>query len=110
MGYTVTNRVDEYKVYLWQNKDFITKHESNRESGLFSESWEWIMPVLEKIENMGGRATIRRGGGKVNFCKIIQNGEIVADCFASEKIISVFLCCVDYILWHNKNISTNDKN
>jgi hypothetical protein len=42
-------RVDEYKVFMWMNKDNMLVHECNREEGEYHSSWDWLIPVWNKL-------------------------------------------------------------
>lgn len=74
----------------------------------YHESWDWLMPVVEKIEsfifdeNNSYNVTI----GSTNYC-IIQdsNGdsvEIIKD-NGETKLETVYQAVVEFIKWYNKN-------
>jgi hypothetical protein len=68
----------------------------------YHSSWDWLMPVVEKIEKSGYEVIINDV-----FCEIFLSkdgyvtGKIIKD--ADEKIKSIWLCVVDFIYWHNGN-------
>ena len=70
-------------------------HESN-----YHCSWDWLMPVVEKIESLGYVFTIQ--GGKAEY------GEMISEtrCFIAEnKRSSTYNAVVEFINQYNKNES-----
>ena len=76
----------------------------------YHESWDWLMPVVEKIEDIQDgnegdsirghiyEVTIKQG----NIVTIQGDGcSIWAD--ASPKILSVWIAVVEFIKWYNQN-------
>jgi hypothetical protein len=73
----------------------------------YHESWDWIMPVVEKIEkNLDIKIII----GGSDWCTIIRitsmlpytEYEIVDECsLTGKKIEAVWLAVIKYIKWHN---------
>lgn len=64
----------------------------------YDRSWDWLMPVVEKIESLKGRIDIHQYG-----CSLQYKFGSVAQEFAEEtKIASVFKAVVDFIEWYNK--------
>ena len=84
--------------------DFDGCHYESDADGLnFHASWDWLMPVVEKIEDLGYDVIIRQG-----TCEII--GEEVNgmeydnfECFDAGKHITTYSAVVKFIKWHNKN-------
>ncbi len=75
----------------------------------YNSSWDWLMPVIDKIENIG------MDGFKC-FAVDIENNECeikdyregqssVSYCEEETKILSVFMAVVEFIKWFN-----NEKN
>ena len=70
-------------------------HESN-----YHSSWDWLMPVVEKIESLGYVFTIQ--GGKAEY------GEMISEtrCFIAEnKRSSTYNAVVEFINQYNKDES-----
>ena len=70
-------------------------HESN-----YHCSWDWLMPVVEKIESLGYVFTIQ--GGKAEY------GEMISEtrCFIAEnKRSSTYNAVVEFINQYNKDES-----
>jgi hypothetical protein len=68
----------------------------------YSTSWEWLMPVVEKIESMGGDVTIHFASCDINYKK----GEFVILTHATEgdkKRLATWKAVVKFIKWYNEN-------
>ena len=62
----------------------------------FHESWDWLMPVVQKIESLGYVFTIQ--GGKAEY------GEMISEtrCFiAEDKLSSTYKAVVEFIKQYN---------
>ena len=65
----------------------------------YHTSWDWLMPVVQKIESLGYVFTIQ--GGKAEY------GEMISEtrCFiAEDKLSSTYQAVVEFINEHNKYI------
>jgi hypothetical protein len=73
----------------------------------YSTSWDWLMPVLEKIESLGHDTNINafHCGRADHFQRCsIENKDIGYQqfgCNSESKIKSVYLAVVEYIKWYN---------
>lgn len=73
----------------------------------FHSSWDWLMPVLEKIEE--NYYTEILGTNTKNDNSYIMNifdynGKFIFDPHSHKsKLELVFITIVDFIKWHNKN-------
>ena len=115
----------------------------NRELGdntpPYNLSWDWLMPVVDKINEIGATMVIRPNysklvwwysknktvfewkqprtpfdaiGGK-HYCRVIGVGKTAEKNNAETKIEAVYNNVVYFIKWYNKNVlskKTNDKN
>ena len=82
----------------WFDCDLIRRTRGDLEPLLFHKSWDWLMPVVEKIESMGYSVKIIE-----DWCEIIgEDYDKVAD-FGGGKLISVYAAIVEFIKWYNKN-------
>tara|TARA_B100001059_G_scaffold107813_1_gene107492 strand:- start:402 stop:665 length:264 start_codon:yes stop_codon:yes gene_type:complete len=65
--------------------------------GDYHTSWDWLMPVVQKIESLGYVFTIQ--GGKAEFGEMISKPQ----CFTSkDKISSTYDAVVEFINQLNK--------
>lgn len=65
----------------------------------FHSSWDWLMPVVEKIESLGNYGfTIYRNSTNINGLPIE-----LANTRGNTKIEAVYNACVEFILWYNEN-------
>jgi hypothetical protein len=66
----------------------------------FHESWDWLMPVVEKIEEeyevsiLGDECEISTMGYRVSRIVLVQD---------SNKLNSVYKAMVEFIQWYNRN-------
>lgn len=63
----------------------------------FHSSWDWLMPVVEKIEGLNFGIKIYK-----NSCWVTNYPESNT-CATSSKIKSVWLAVVEFIEWYNRN-------
>lgn len=99
-GYKDTVLLDFTKVDTPSNLKFISDCDLK-----YHTSWDWLMPVVEKIENEIAKVEIT--GLQGNFlCRIRQGNNIIErSCYA--KIATVYGSCVDYIEWYNTHNNIN---
>jgi len=67
-------------------------------------SWEWLMPVVEKIESMGFDVLIK--GISCNVCRILEDNDPIISWVCGnrlDKIGLVYKTVIEFIKWHNKN-------
>jgi hypothetical protein len=62
----------------------------------YHESWDWLMPVVEKIEGMTNVSVII----KKSRCRILV-GKKVFSCHTIVKLNSMYRVIVEFIRWHN---------
>lgn len=106
----------KYKVlqhHLWQMHP-------NDENGQFDSwlkyhsDWNLLMPVVEKIENLGGSFQIYKRKVIVLFDTINHNYtelellenptmQYQTDYFNSGKLLKVWECVIEFIKWYNEN-------
>ncbi len=73
----------------------------------FHSSWDWLMPVVEKIEGLDDNEgefdchfEILRDG-----CLVIAwHGETIIEIYGNTKIESVWLAVVEFIKWRNEQV------
>ena len=60
--------------------------------GDYNDSWDWLMPVVQKIESLGYVFTIQ--GGKAEFGEMVSKPK----CFiVTDKISSTYKAVVEFI-------------
>lgn len=62
----------------------------------FDSSWDWLMPVVEKIERMENVSVII----KRSRCRILV-GKKVFSCHTIVKLNSMYRVVVEFIKWNN---------
>ena len=67
----------------------------------YHSSWEWLMPVVEKIEKIKGVRIFIKG----NRCEIFNYGFEMGSPLSVYKIESVWLAVVAFIKWYNQTKS-----
>lgn len=75
----------------------------------FNSSWNWLMPVVEKVEFESAHFVEIKGNTAT-----VHNIDLTYSCdaVAATKIEAVWLACVAFIEWYNRNklIKNNGKN
>lgn len=78
----------------------------SEESLEYHRSWDWLMPVVDKVESL----TVEDGRGPVNFivsmdstyCVISQGGEgVVADYQGDNRMECTYHAILRFIRWYN---------
>ena len=65
----------------------------------YNVSWDWLMPVVQKIESLGYVFTIQ--GGKAEYGEMVSKSQ----CFiAEDKLSSTYKAVVEFINEYNKYI------
>ncbi len=67
----------------------------------YNSSWDWLMPVVEKIESLDGNFIVTI---EALYCVISENGENpIIECQQHEtKIENVFQVVIQFIEWYNQ--------
>jgi len=99
--------------------DFVSYIGCNGEEGYFDyedmqyhTSWNWLMPVVEKIENIKDSENNYAFSFDIgrDFCVIFHNdltqNTITAKSEHNNKIKSVWLAVVEFIKWYNSQRSS----
>jgi hypothetical protein len=72
----------------------------------YEGSWDWLMPVVEKIENTGDGFISRVTGCRIEgyLCDFVdqENTEISLQFSQTAKIDAVYKAVVEFIKWHNQ--------
>ena len=91
----------EWDVYITgcldvDSDDEYAQHFYTLDEMKYHTSWDWLMPVVQKIESLGYVFTIQ--GGKAEY------GEMISEtrCFiAEDKLSSTYKAVVEFIKEHN---------
>jgi len=69
--------------------------------------WDWLMPVVEKIETLGYRFSISTTFIRVHTCKTNWDGNDEYNCAAFDgKLNTTYHAIVEFIKWYNENKRT----
>jgi len=71
------------------------------EDAMYHKSWDWLMPVIEKIESLGYDVNIYSWGKGISKSCSIQG--ISIDVNNTNKLQAVYEAVVEFIKWYNKN-------
>lgn len=76
----------------------------------YDSSWDWLMPVVDKIESLGFWSEIQGGVQAVTiFGKVNTGVDIISeDDKGYTKIQSVYAAVIRFINWHNQNTQPNE--
>ena len=66
------------------------------EDDLYSNDWNWLMEVVEKIESIKGTQIFINGIS----CEIMFKGRVISKHF-NTKIEAVYNACIEFIKWYN---------
>jgi hypothetical protein len=113
-GAKIINETDyNFMVYRWENREQVDCYLSQFR---YHESWDWLMPVVEKIESVHIEAHGRFGvyicsnnctiqGSKFNSEK--RSDAYYFDIYSVTKIHATWLAVKEFIIWHNAYITQN---
>ena len=67
----------------------------------FETSWDWLMPVIEKIETVDGGIVI----GKTTCSLIYGDGltQTINKNIKGDKLEVIYSLVIDFIKWYNEN-------
>ena len=78
----------------------------------YHEDWNWLMRVVEKIENLQdeNNCAIYNVQTEQCFVEIIINhtSETIVEVDSNSKIQAVYRACVEFIKWYNKQNKNNE--
>jgi hypothetical protein len=103
----------------WGGLTGIPSHDRElAEIGIFryETSWNWIFPVIDKIESLGFNFSISRSGiqvvkwrrqGRFEATDLIIDEDFSDDYLGDHKRIAAWDSCVSFVNWYNKQNSKN---
>ncbi len=71
---------------------------------VYDSSWDWLMPVVEQIENLGYYTEINKkinGGNYVHIADNSLNKDIANSFGLESKIEAMWQAVVEFIKWYN---------
>lgn len=90
MGLSIITFNKEMYLLKWKNNLVQQKDDTIFK---FNSDWNWLMEVIEKIENTRCYVTIK--GCAVNMSTIVETS-------APTKIEAVYNACVEFVKWYNQ--------
>jgi hypothetical protein len=67
----------------------------------FDSDWNWLMEVVEKIEDLSYSLEINKQEENDYQCIIVKK-DIIVQTFSSKKIEAVYNACLEFIKWYNE--------
>lgn len=105
-------------IHSWSDAPFFYITENSKDKVMkgivkyskYHTSWDWLMPVVEKIESTprGKYSPNNKPAVSISSisCSIIYHGnakEVIADIIRPSKIEAVYEAVVEFIKWYNEN-------
>lgn len=70
----------------------------------YHKSWDWIMPVVEKIESLGLKVEIFQDSCDISNKGAYKDDDCVVEPATEDtKLEAVYVACVRFVYWFNKN-------
>ena len=70
---------------------------------LFHSDWNWLMQVVEKIEDLGYSLEINKQEENDYQCNIVKSNNIIHSHYNISKIEAVYNACIEFVKWYNEN-------
>lgn len=78
------------------------------ESLHYHDEWDWIMPVIDKIDKMGATVTIGRMYCEIKFQDPLKHHlKFDNKMVCGIKIRAIHATVVNFIIWYNSNYNLN---
>ena len=93
--------------------DEISWFDTNYKSlGNYDSSWDWLMPVIDKIETLNYAVTITQNICTIKACIMgdrttisHQTGNYTTP---DTKLYNTYIAAIEFINWYNKQIKENE--
>lgn len=95
MGLTFKKEINGIKYYNVP-VGHIESHNASMGDFAYRRRWDWLMPVVEKVEKIEGVRVII----KCSRCRILA-GKKVFSCHTISKLNSMYRVVVEFIEWYN---------
>ena len=97
----ITEFMGYYK-YAWIGHTMYIFEDDNHRAEVdlhYHSDWNWLMPVVEKIESLGYKVDISKWENS-QYCGIYLNGKKIAGNETNTKIEAVYNACIEFIKWY----------
>lgn len=64
----------------------------------YHTSWDWLMPVVEKIDSLGDFTLVKI---ERNYCQIVNQNAPLISIASESKISAVYTAVIQFIQWYN---------
>ena len=101
-------KMESPDVYVFNDMPYFSVRENNPEDVMnaivkyskYDSDWNWLMPVVEKIESLGNDILITSNYIQITYDK----GEkfITIELEGNIKIFAVYNACIEFIKWYNE--------
>jgi len=89
----------------WYKNNEHNQRVCNYEDLKYNSSWDWIIPVIEKIESIGACVIIGRFFCEIKYSDPLNDSIYFDNRMASGlKINAINAAALNFILWSNKNL------
>lgn len=93
--------------YFYDGITFSTGWNTCRPENMkYHDSWDWLMPVVEKIHGLGWLPTLTFGGRYRSYSRAVfhnPNNRELFDREAETMIEATYKAIVQFIQWYNEN-------
>jgi len=100
------------RVYVAGRCGFVEKYYPNQLK--YNNNWDWLMPVVEKIDRLNFRTSIAWKGHASKDANIVVISErdytMIVDVSHGSKIGAVYNAVVEFIKWYNSSPSPIKEN
>lgn len=97
---------DNQPYQIWEH---IRSNASGEETSLYwdnnlryHDSFDWLMPVVEKIEGLGHDVSILKNAVGLQWCGIGKFSSNNTKATGTTKIEAIYSAVVEFIKWYNK--------
>ena len=88
--------------------EFMNHYENMGNKGLlYHKDWNWLMEVVEKIEDLNYSIEINKQEENDYQCLVVKKDILIQE-FSSTKIQAVYNACVEFIKWYNEKSAKNN--
>lgn len=106
----ITPRLESPDVYSYSDQPFFTVREYTAEAVMsaiagyvkYHSSYDWLMPVVEKIEGLGHDVSILKNAVGLQWCGIGKFSSNNTKATGTTKIEAIYSAVVEFIKWYNK--------
>lgn len=102
-------------IYSWNDAPFFYTTENSKEKVIeniskyvkYLYSWDWIMPVVYKIEDLGYDFVMSTNYVIIELEDEEEKDILVEGIFRKIRIDFVYIACVEFIKWYTKKNKIN---